>query len=192
MYLVFLVLLIGSYLLGSIPFGYLVSKGKNVNIREIGSGNIGATNVYRALGMKWAVLVGLLDLAKGAIPTLLAIFFLDSEVLILAVGIAAIAGHNWPVFLGFKGGRGVATTGGVVLVLMPLITLIAVLIWVVLVKTTRYVSLGSVAVAVVYPVMAFFLEPRANFIFILFLAAVIIFQHRPNIKRLLAGEENKV
>ena len=191
MHLVFLALLLGSYLLGSIPFGYLVCRAKKLNIREIGSGNIGATNVYRALGFKWAVLVGLLDLGKGALPTLLATQLMESQILFLIVGIAAIAGHNWPVFLGFKGGRGVATTGGVVLVLMPVISLIAVGIWALVVKITRFVSLGSIAVAVIFPIMAFF-QSAVYFYFTLFLALVIIVQHRPNIKRLLSGEENRV
>jgi len=185
-------LLIGSYLLGSIPNGYIICKLKKVDLRKIGSGNIGATNVYRALGFKWAALAGLLDVLKGVLPTLLAVQILESEILFLVVGMAAVAGHNWSVFMGFKGGRGVATTGGVVLVLMPWISLFVVIIWAVIVKLTRYVSLGSISAAVVFPILAGIFAPLPYFIFTVILAAGIIFQHKPNIKRLLAGKENRV
>ncbi len=192
MILIVIGLLIGSYLLGSIPNGYLICRLKKVDIRKIGSGNIGATNVYRALGFKWAAAAGLLDVLKGAIPTLVAVQILESEILFLVVGMAAVAGHNWSVFMGFQGGRGVATTGGVVLVLMPWISLFVLLVWAVIVKLTRFVSLGSITAAVVFPILAGIFEPLPYFVFTIIFAAAIIFQHRPNIKRLLAGEENKV
>ncbi len=192
MYLVFFALIITGYLLGSIPTGYIVCKLKKINIREVGSGNIGATNVYRALGFRWAAVVGALDVLKGVVPTIISLQILDTDLLILTVGLAAVAGHNWSIFVGFKGGRGVATTGGVVLVLMPWISLFVVLVWAVIVKLTRYVSLGSIAAAVIFPILAFFYASLPYFIFTLFLAAAIIIQHRSNIKRLLAGEENRV
>lgn len=192
MYLFFFALIITGYLLGSIPWGFIVCKLKKINIREIGSGNIGATNVYRALGFRWAAVVGALDVLKGVVPTIIALQILDTDLLILTVGMAAVAGHNWSIFVGFKGGRGVATTGGVVLVLMPWISLFVVLVWAVIVKLTRYVSLGSIAAAVIFPILAFFYASLPYFIFTLLLAAAIIIQHRPNIKRLLAGEENRV
>ncbi len=192
MYLVFFALIIIGYLLGSIPWGFIVCKLKKINIREIGSGNIGATNVYRALGFRWAAVVGALDVLKGVVPTIIALQILDTDLLILVVGMAAVAGHNWSIFVGFKGGRGVATTGGVVLVLMPWISLFVVLVWALIVKLTRYVSLGSIAAAVIFPILAFFYASLPYFIFTLLLAAAIIIQHRPNIKRLLAGEENRV
>jgi len=192
LYLVFFALIIIGYLLGSIPWGFIVCKLKKINIREIGSGNIGATNVYRALGFRWAAVVGALDVLKGVVPTIIALQILDTDLLILVVGMAAVAGHNWSIFVGFKGGRGVATTGGVVLVLMPWISLFVVLVWALIVKLTRYVSLGSIAAAVIFPILAFFYASLPYFIFTLLLAAAIIIQHRPNIKRLLAGEENRV
>ncbi len=192
MFFIVIGLMLGSYLLGAIPNGYIICRLKKVDIRKIGSGNIGATNVYRALGFRWAVVAGVLDVLKGVIPTLVAMQIFESEILFLVIGLAAVIGHNWSIFMGFKGGRGVATTGGVVLVLMPWISLVVVLIWAVIVKLTRYVSLGSISAAIVYPILAAIFAPLPYFIFTLILAGAIIFQHRPNIKRLLAGEENRV
>ena len=198
----FIVLL--AYLLGSIPFGYLVVRaGGGGDVRETGSGGTGATNVTRRAG-KWAgVLTLLLDALKGAAAALVA-----SRVLaggagvnwwVAASALAAVAGHVFPVWLGFRGGKGVATGLGVFLVLAPLAVLCALLVFVAVVRATRYVSLGSVTAAALIPLAVWLLGLRAaddNKLPLLTAAtlggALIIYMHRANIGRLVRGEENKL
>jgi len=190
----YLLLLLGSYILGAIPTGYIITKlVKKVDVREYGSGNIGATNVYRVLGIKWALVVVLLDILKGVIPILAGMAVLESEILIILLGIVAIMGHNWTIFLGFKGGRGVATAGGVIFTLMPLPSFIGLIIWLTVVWVSRYVSLGSLAIAIVVPFLVFFLEDSMTYTyFTIVMALFVIIQHRENIKRLLEGNENRI
>ncbi len=194
MVFLYLLLLLGSYILGAIPTGYIITKlVKKVDVREYGSGNIGATNVYRVLGIKWALVVVLLDILKGVIPILAGMAVLESEILIILLGIVAIMGHNWTIFLGFKGGRGVATAGGVVFTLMPLPSFIGLIIWLTVVWVSRYVSLGSLAIAIVVPFLVFFLEDSMTYTyFTIVMALFVIIQHRENIKRLLEGNENRI
>lgn len=185
--------LVFSYLLGSIPVGYLVARyGKGIDIRRVGSGNIGTTNVIRVLGRFPGTLVFLGDFAKGLLAVLLG-FAVGGEPLALLSGLAVVAGHNWSLFLGFKGGRGVATSAGVVLILNCWALLIAGLVWLVTVILSRYVSLGSLLAAISVPAAFLVLRlPLSYFFFGLALAFLIIYGHRPNIARLLKREESRL
>jgi len=188
--------LLASYFLGAIPTSYLVSRTfAKIDLRHHGSGNLGATNLYRVLGWKYAVPVALFDIAKGAIPVLVfAPQVSDSEVFALACGIAAILGHVFSVFVGFKGGKGVATAAGVMLALTPIALAVAAIVWALVVRFTGYVSLGSIAAAAVLPVAVYLLErprtPELLWVDTLVAAGVIIL-HRRNIQRLLKGTENR-
>jgi glycerol-3-phosphate acyltransferase PlsY len=187
--------LAGSYLLGAIPTSYLAGKlGRGIDLREHGSRNLGATNVYRILGWKYAVPVGLIDIAKGAIPVLLlGPAVAEGEIFPLLCGIAAVVGHVFSVFVRFRGGKGVATSAGVVLGMAPLAVGVALVIWALLVWLTGYVSLGSIVAAAVFPVLVHVLYParREHLWVYVALAAVIIWMHRANLRRLLAGTENR-
>lgn len=145
--------LIVSYLLGSIPTSYLVGRlAKGIDLRQVGSKNLGATNLYRSLGWRYAIPVGLFDLAKGAIPVwVFGPRAGDGPWWPLALGVAAVVGHVFSVFVGFKGGKGVATTAGVVLGVAPWATLVALGLWAVVVRLTGYVSLGSIVAAAALP-----------------------------------------
>jgi acyl phosphate:glycerol-3-phosphate acyltransferase len=188
--------LLASYLLGAIPTSHIVSRTiARIDLREHGSGNLGATNLYRVLGWKYALPVALFDIAKGAIPVLLfAPQASRSELFAVACGVAAILGHVFSVFVGFKGGKGVATAAGVMLGLTPLALGVAALVWAVVVRVTGYVSLGSIAAAAVLPVAVYLLEqpntPELLWIDVLVAAGVIVL-HRKNIQRLLKGTENR-
>src|SRR5207248_280320 len=145
-------LAVGAYLLGSVPFGYLVGRARGVDLLALGSRNIGATNAGRVLGARWGVLVFFLDAAKGALPVLAARAAASAvgepfEALGVTAGVAAFLGHLFPLYLGFRGGKGVATGAGVVAVLLPLPTLAALLLWLLVAVTTRYVSLASLLAA---------------------------------------------
>jgi glycerol-3-phosphate acyltransferase PlsY len=188
--------LLASYLLGAIPTSHLVSRlFAKIDLREHGSGNLGATNLYRVLGWRYAVPVALFDIAKGAIPVLVfAPHVSDSELFALACGVAAILGHVFSVFVRFKGGKGVATAAGVMLGLTPLALAAAAVVWATVVLLTGYVSLGSIAAAAVLPFAVYLLEnPRTpDLLWIDALVAVgVIVLHRRNIQRLLKGTENR-
>ena len=185
-----------SYLLGAIPTSYLVARVcKGIDLREHGSRNLGATNLYRVLGWKYAVPVGLFDAAKGAIP----VWLVGSRVpamslLPLYCGVAAVVGHVFSVFVRFKGGKGVATASGVVLALAPWALLAVLLVWGAVVWLTGYVSLGSVLSAALFPVAAYFLDQgsRGPVLAVeIALATFIIWKHRANLRRLAAGTENR-
>jgi acyl phosphate:glycerol-3-phosphate acyltransferase len=188
--------LLASYLLGAIPTSHLVSRlVAGIDLRKQGSGNLGATNLYRVLGWKYAIPVALFDIAKGAIPVLVfAPQASDSQLFALGCGVAAIVGHVFSLFVGFKGGKGVATAAGVMLGLTPLALGVAALVWAGLVLFTGYVSLGSIAAAAVLPVAVYLLEgsvtPELLWIDVA-IAAGVIFLHRRNIQRLLKGTENR-
>ena len=187
--------LLASYFLGAVPTSYLVSRiFAKIDLRQHGSGNLGATNLYRVLGWKYAVPVALFDISKGAIPVLVfAPQGSDSELFALACGIAAILGHVFSVFVSFKGGKGVATAAGVMLALTPLALAVAATAWALVVMLTGYVSLGSIGAALVLPPAVFFLEsPSAELLwFDTLVAAGVIILHRRNIQRLLKGTENR-
>ena len=216
-YKVFPLAIIAAYLLGSIPFGLLIAKAHGKDLRSIGSGNIGATNVSRALGRRWAYFCFALDVLKGLIPMLATLHLASTGpnqspgervVLLwlwLAVGCAAIMGHIFPIYVKFKGGKGVATSFGVALGLWPYLTVCAsvfAVTWVVVVLTWRYVSLASIAASVVFPlalIMAIILIPGWELgilwpvvITAFAIPVMVITRHRENIKRLIAGTESKI
>jgi len=187
----FKVILLG-YLLGSIPFGFLTGKIYKVDIRKYGSGNIGFTNVMRVLGVKPALFVLFFDALKGYLSAWYG-FALGGETLAVMGALAAMAGHNWPFLLKFKGGRGVATGLGIILFLSFQITLLALLIWFIIVYLTRYVSLGSIIAAFFVAVsMIVAQKPLPYIIFAITGASIVILRHSANIRRLLNGTENKL
>ncbi len=184
-----------SYLLGSVPFGLLFSRlFSDVDVRTVGSGNIGATNVLRASGKKAAVLTLLADCLKGLVPVLAGQFLLHSEEVAALSGVAAVIGHNFPVYLGFKGGKGVATSYGVILAITPWIGLACLACWLIAAVTWRYSSLSALLSFAVYPVVTFVLhrESKTLGLLSLFLFGMIYYRHRENIKRLIAGSEPKI
>ena len=184
-----------SYLTGAFPTSYLAGRlFRGIDLREQGSRNLGATNVYRVLGWKYAIPVALVDVAKGAAPVWSAgAWGPDIELFPLYCGLAAVVGHVFSVFVGFKGGKGVATASGVVLALAPKALLVSLVVWGALVWLTGYVSVGSVASAAVFPVAAYFLERARGGVLIIeiALAAFLIWKHRANLQRLARGTENR-
>ena len=188
--------LLASYLLGAIPTSYLAGRlFRGIDLRQHGSRNLGATNLYRVLGWRYAVPVGLLDAAKGFIPVVaFAPRVSSSDLFALICGLTAVLGHAFSVFVGFKGGKGVATAAGVMLGLAPVALAVATAVWVVLVFTTGYVSLGSIAAAAVFPIAVLLFDPPAEpgMLWLdVAVAAAIIWFHRGNIQRLLKGTENR-
>jgi acyl phosphate:glycerol-3-phosphate acyltransferase len=195
-----ILILLAAYLLGSIPFSVIIGKlFYNTDVRQYGSGNPGATNMLRTLGPKAGLIVLILDIAKGIAAVFLAHLMENNGELSLQelesiTGACAIAGHIFPVFLSFKGGKGVATAVGVIYAIQPLFGVIATLLFIVILVTTRYVSLGSILAAAIYPVLnvIFYKEStKGVLIFAIALALVIIIKHKANIQRLLKGGENK-
>jgi glycerol-3-phosphate acyltransferase PlsY len=207
----FALLILASYLVGSIPFGVIVAKAHGVDLRKVGSGNIGATNVGRALGRKWGVVCFVLDMLKGLVPMLVMMSMLPQEKgprelwIWLGAGGATIVGHVFPVYLGFRGGKGVATSLGVVLGLWPYYTIcgaVAAVSWVLAVWMWRYVSLGSIIASLDFVaalVVLIAVVPGWEFarlwplvVFAVVMAALVIVRHKDNIGRLMAGTESRV
>lgn len=184
--------LLGAYLFGAFPTSYLYGRLRGRDLRELGSGNLGATNVYRFLGARGAVLVVVVDLAKGFIPTW---FFplwdgASSPDWALAYGFLAIAGHVWSVFTGFSGGKGVATAAGALLALAPVAVLVGAMVWMGLALITRFASLASLTAATVVPVVAYVgAAPGTTVLFAVTLAGIVWITHRENLARLLRREE---
>jgi glycerol-3-phosphate acyltransferase PlsY len=188
--------LAASYLLGAIPTSYLAGRVfRGIDLREHGSRNLGASNLYRVLGWRYAVPVGLFDAAKGLIPVLVfAPRVSSSELFALVCGLSAVLGHVFSVFVGFRGGKGVATAAGVMLGLAPAALAVAAAVWVALVYTTGYVSLGSIVAAAVFPAAVALLEPPDQPLVLwldVAVAAAIIWFHRGNIRRQLNGTESR-
>ena len=185
-----------AYLIGSIPTGYIVVKlFKNKDIRTIGSGSTGATNVKRVMGKKWFFIVLILDAIKGMTPVILAkIIYPDSIGLTAVIGaIFVILGHSKSIFLGFTGGKSVASGVGTILALHPIAGVVIAIVWAFITYFSKYVSLGSIIALSLSPIiMWIFSAPVAYIIYCLIGAIYIIYLHRENIKRLLKGEENKV
>lgn len=195
-----------AYFLGSLPTGYLAGRARGIDIRKEGSGNIGATNALRVLGPTLGILVLLIDLAKGVAACYVAIWIprlwggSGSElganrelILMLVGGLGAVLGHSFTCWLGFKGGKGVATTGGVFLAVALKPALICLAIFVILVALTRYVSLASITAAICLPVMVYYFH-RDIFLtaLTLLVALLVVYRHRANIQRLLKGTELKI
>lgn len=195
-----------AYLIGSISFSVIISKKMaGFDVREKGSGNAGATNMLRSVGKKAAILTLLGDALKGVVAILFAIIVgaiaksADKSLLVKIAGILVVVGHTFPVFFGFKGGKGVATSLGVLLMTNWKIGLICLVFALVLMAVTRMVSLGSIGAAVLFPVLVLFIhtnftisEGSSYFIYSIILAAIVIFNHRANIQRILNGTENKL
>jgi glycerol-3-phosphate acyltransferase PlsY len=183
-----------AYLVGSIPFGLLVSRAlARVDIRRHGSGNIGTANVLRIVGKRAAALTLLGDLLKGFLPVVAALSLGVSERWVAGVGLAAVLGHNWPVYLRFAGGKGVATSFGALLAMTPLPALLGLLTWTAVVLVFRYTSLAALIASVCVPPVILFLTGAGPYLAFSLLTALLIFvRHRDNIKRLWAGTEHRV
>lgn len=190
--------LLAAFLLGSVPTGYLVGRLRRIDIRQHGSGNIGATNVLRTLGKPLGILVFVIDALKGLAAVLVPLWLLGPDVpawLPVMAGVAAVAGHNYTPWLGFKGGKGIATSAGVLLGLMPWAVLVVAVVWFAVFSATRYVSLASMLAALALPVAVAGLWSAGIggnaplLVFALLLSALAIWRHRSNIGRLRAGTE---
>ena len=187
------VLMIVAYILGSIPNALWIGKVfKGIDVREHGSKNTGSTNAARVLGAKLGILTLILDISKGAIPTLIATMLLDSSISVILVGICAILGHSFSIFMKFKGGKAVATTVGVFIVLVPGAILLVAVIFFLVFGITRYVSLSSMIGAISLPIwIVLFYKNIPLTIFGIIIAILIIVRHKSNIQRLLNGTESK-
>ncbi len=185
--------LVGTYLVGGIPFGYLFVKiFKGIDVRTVGSGNIGATNVYRAGGIWIALLTGIFDVLKGFLPTYFALRLFGIN-FAAVTGVVAILGHSFTIYMKFKGGKGVATTVGAFLALSPIGVGIGVLTWIVILLITRIVSASSLVAVMVGGIYIFFSTTSYVLkVIIVFAVFVIFIRHKSNIKRLLRGEEPKI
>ena len=183
-----------SYLIGAVPFGLLFTRWfSHIDVRTVGSGNIGATNVLRAAGKKAALLTLLADCIKGLLPVLAIRLLLNDDYTSMLSGAAALLGHTFPVYLGFKGGKGVATSFGVALALTPLAALASLITWAVAAFLWRYSSLAALTAFALYPLYTFSFYPSQNLrLLSLFLFGMIYVKHRENIKRLIAGTESKI
>jgi glycerol-3-phosphate acyltransferase PlsY len=196
-----------AYLLGSIPTGYLVGRAKGVDVRKVGSGNIGATNAFRTLGKRAGTLVLLADALKGwlaacPMPVLVQKLVAPSEpadpatqeYLQIIAGVVAILGHNYTCWLQFKGGKGIATSGGVLLALTPITFVAGLVAWIIVCAATRYVSLGSIAAALVLPVATWLAPPHSPRMIVVtgVMGALAIYKHKGNIERLLNGTESRI
>ena len=215
-----------AFLAGSIPFGLLIAKAKGINIREHGSGNIGATNVLRIVGKPYGIACLILDLLKGFVPTVLGISLITytgannpmtlhlidghaieleqnkAQLIHILTALATILGHNYSPWIGFKGGKGIATSGGALLALMPVAVLILIGLWVFLYYTTKYVSIASMGAALCLPLLTLFgswyHDKLANgtwnkplFVFTVVIALLAVWRHRSNIRALLDGTEHQ-
>lgn len=183
-----------AYLLGSVPFGlWLVKAWKGIDVREVGSGNIGTTNVYRAAGKTAAIAVFLLDVAKGALPVALAVWLGMADWAAVLMGVMAILGHSKSVFLRFTGGKSVATGIGTILALSPLGGLLTLGVFLLVFAPTRMVSLGSIVASVALPAILFALKAPNTYVYYAAAAALyVVVRHRENIQRLMAGKENRL
>ncbi len=193
---------VASYLLGSIPFGLIISHFRGVDIQKVGSCNIGATNVFRSVGKGWGLFTFALDVFKGfgasCLITKLAIHIsVPSEHLIaisLLYACSAVAGHNWSIFIRFKGGKGVATTVGAILGIAPLMVAVGFVAWIIIFITSRYVSLASIMTAIIITIFAWITKEEGALLLpsvLTVLALLIIWRHKANIGRLLSGKENR-
>ncbi len=193
----FAAVVVGSYLIGSIPSGLVLGKLRGVDLRQYGSGKTGSANVLRTLGPRYAAVALIADMLKGVIAVVLAKCVLGTPAGEMAAGFAAIAGHNWSVFIRFQGGRGVATSVGGLFVMAPVVAASGFAIFAIVAAVSRYVSLGSMmgglsALAMIAAFVALDKAPVQYLIYVAVAAALIVVQHRDNIARLLSGSESKL
>ena len=188
-----------AYLIGAIPFGFIIGKMRGVDVRTVGSKNIGATNVFRTVGKKWGLLAFALDVTKGLAPTILARCFASGSWIPLAVGVACVTGHMLTPYMKFKGGKGVATGFGMLMALIPVHCALAFAVFALTFAASNYISLGSCTAAAFLGVSVWIKiggfagygdVPQA--VLVTLVAAFVIFKHRANIKRLIDGNENKI
>jgi glycerol-3-phosphate acyltransferase PlsY len=185
-------LIIFAFFLGSIPFGIIIAKVKGVDLKEVGSGNIGATNVLRSLG-KWPAILTLLgDVLKGTVAVAIGKYFGVGPVYQGLAGISAILGHNFSLFLGFRGGKGVATSLGVLSIYSPQSALVTFIIWLVVVIFTKYSSLGAIVSFGLLPINILLFNGKERLLIAVFITILIFIRHRDNIQRLMNGTERKV
>jgi len=187
--------LVGSYLIGSIPFAYIITKtARGIDIRNFGSGNPGATNVFRVAGKTYGLITLMFDFLKGLITvSVTKLFYPDLISISIICGLLSIIGHNWPVWLKFRGGKGFATSLGVLLGLIPLVTLFGLITFVIIFILTKYVSLSSVLSSIVVIAMCWIKREQLILcLFVTLTGLMIIIRHRPNIVRLLKGTESKL
>lgn len=191
---IILVILIG-YLIGCFSPSYFFGIiFKNTDIRNHGSGNAGTTNALRVFGKKIGIITFIMDIAKGILAALIGHWLMGLNGQLLA-GVFAVLGHNWPVFLGFKGGKGIATSFGVLLIIHWQTGLISLILWITIIVFTRYVSLGSISVSVAAPFILVIIDrkaPKNLYLSMIFLAVLALYRHKDNINRLLKGKENKL
>ncbi len=194
MYIILFIII--AYLLGSIPSALIVGKiSKNIDIREHGSGNLGATNAFRVLGTKAGIIVTLSDILKGTLATvlpLLASFYIDVDISSLFVGLFAVLGHTYPVFARFKGGKAAATSAGVILGVSPLMFVIIVLVFITILYLSKYVSLSSMLTGIIASIVSYLVSDRFLFFVILALTIFICIRHKDNIKRIINKTEPKI
>ena len=203
----YIIIAIIAYLIGSINFSVIISKRMaGFDVREKGSGNAGTTNMLRSIGVKAAVITLLCDILKGVVVILIAILIgnivdgLDDALLVQLAGIFVIIGHTFPIFFGFKGGKGIATSLGVLLMINWQIGLICLVFALILMAITRMVSVGSIAAAILFPVLVVFIGQNyivpvnncSYLIFSIIIAILVLFNHRENLKRIFTGKENKI
>ena len=188
-----IILLIAAFVLGSIPFGIITAKVKGIDLKKVGSGNIGATNVLRAVGKGAAALTLALDMLKGWAPVALGRTLGASDAQVAGVALAAFLGHLYPVFLRFRGGKGVATFLGVLLALLPKVAFLVAGVWLLIAAVFRYSSLAALVAAAASPLLVWLLDGRRGFVALaVVLSGFILIRHRENMRRLLAGEERRI
>lgn len=188
-----ILIVLGAFLIGSIPFSFLITKlAVNKDIRTMGSGNPGATNVYRSLNFKYGLAVLFLDMSKGFFPVLWATKVSPNSLLVPAVALSLVLGHDFSPFLRFKGGKGVATSLGVFLVLNTYLTLLVLLIFIVLTISFGLISFASVIGAVSFPILAYVLKMDDYIYLAIVLAVLIVVKHHSNLKRLWHGKEKRI
>ncbi|MEM7145689.1 MAG: glycerol-3-phosphate 1-O-acyltransferase PlsY [Verrucomicrobiota bacterium] len=191
--------ILAAYVVGATPFGFLAGKLRGIDIRQHGSGNIGATNVLRTLGKPLGIAVFILDFVKGLAPAFVALqlFPEPGSLIPIVAALATILGHNYTFWLGFKGGKGIATSAGALLALMPLPILAALVVWILVFSTSKYVSLASMLAALAVPVSLAILQFTRGpqniplLVFASLIACLAIYRHKSNIKKLLSGTENR-
>jgi len=189
-----IILLIAAFVLGSIPFGIITAKVKGIDLKKVGSGNIGATNVLRSLG-KWPAVITLLgDILKGTLAVAIGKYSGVEPLYEGLIGIAAISGHSFSIFLGFKGGKGVATSLGVLLMYTPHVALVTLVVWIGVVLFTKYSSLGAIVSFALLPlnIILFDFQDKTKFFISILISLFIIIRHKDNIRRLMKGTERKI